>query len=785
MHKYLKIFLGIDLFFILVCLLFLSLKPEQLALRPTSYVLEAADGALMSASIASDGQWRFPIDDTLPEKFEQCILSFEDKRFYRHMGLDLIAFGRAIRQNLQAGKVVSGGSTISMQVVRLAARKERSILQKAIEIIKAFRLELKYSKKEILALYSAHAPFGSNVVGLEAAAWRYYGRAAHTLSWAEMATLSVLPNSPSLIHPGKNRSMLLRKRNRLLDKLAARGIIDEETAYLSKQEPIPAAPQPLPQHATHLLQRFKTERQQLKWPNTRVQSTLDAALQRQLEALLVKYQSRYVANGIHNLSALVLDIENQEVKAYVGNTFGNFPQDAHVDMIKARRSPGSTLKPLLYAAMLNDGFILPKTLVADIPTQIAGFMPQNYDLGFDGAIPADQALSRSLNIPSVRMLQQYKYERFYNQLKRLGMQTLNRPADHYGLSLILGGSEVTMWDLSNIYMGMARSLKHYNKYQGNYNTQDYRFARYIPQIKPQEEKIEKTAIFDHASIWNTFNAMEEVMRPGDEGLWEQFSSSSRIAWKTGTSFGFRDAWSIGLNAKYVVCVWVGNANGEGRPGLVGIETAAPVMFDVFKLLPNSPWFKAPVEKLKTIKTCKQSGYKAGPHCTESVDMPTTPQGEKTALCPYHQMIHLDGQGLYRVTDDCERPSNMLHKSFFVLPPAMEHYYKLKHSDYIALPPFRSDCQAANSEVMEVLYPKPNSAIYVPVEINGEKGRVVISVAHRSPETEIFWHLDQSYIGSTTHFHQMPINPGAGKHTLTLVDKNGNRLSQQFTILDRK
>jgi len=788
MNKIPKAFLISDLICFTLLLAFLFSLPSKLFKTPTSYVIEASNGHLLSAAIASDGQWRFPVANRVPVKFKDCIIAFEDKRFYSHFGVDVLAMSRAMRQNLRAKSVVSGGSTLTMQVIRLSRKQDRTIWQKLLEVILAFRLEMRYSKEEIIGLYAANAPFGSNVVGLEAASWRYYGRDAKTLSWGEMATLAVLPNSPSLVHPGKNSTRLVKKRNDLLDKLARLKYIDQATANLSKLEPVPGKPMPLPQNAPHLLNRFKAERVNLNIPNTRITSTLDENIQLKVNAILKRYNNRYRANDINNISALVLDAKTGQVVSYVGNIYQpeNTELQSHVDMIKAPRSPGSTLKPLLYASMLNDGFILPHTIIPDIPTQIAGYSPQNYDLGYDGAIAADKALSRSLNIPAVKMLQQYKYERFYDKLKKLGIGTLNQPADHYGLSLILGGSEVTMWDLANTYMGMVRTLNHFNTYKGLYNPEDYKQATYFSHQTKEEKDYQRNSFLDHGAIWATFNAMEEVMRPGDEGLWEQFSSSQRVAWKTGTSFGFRDAWAVGLTPNYVVCVWVGNADGEGRPGLVGIEAAAPVLFDIFRLLPNGKWFETPVTKLKKLNICRQSGYKAGEYCTDVIQELVPVAGEKTAVCPFHKLVHLDQTGTFRVTDNCESTTQMQHKSWFILPPAMEYYYKIKNSGYKSLPPFKAGCDlSGGNSVMEVIYPKNNAIVYIPLELDGTRGKIVINAAHRNPGAKIYWHIDDEYISTTTNFHQLAISPPPGKHTLTLVDENGERLVQAFTVLDKE
>ncbi|UKT65857.1 penicillin-binding protein 1C [Pedobacter mucosus] len=788
MNNNLKAYFFTDVICFILLLIFLFSLPKVLFKSPTSFVVEANNGNLLSASIASDGQWRFPVADSIPVKFKDCIIAFEDKRFYNHFGIDFFAIGRAMRQNFNAKTIVSGGSTLTMQVIRLSRKQDRTLLQKLLEIVLAIRLELKYPKEDILKLYAANAPFGSNVVGLDAASWRYYGRDAKNLSWGEMATLAVLPNSPTLVHPGKNASKLIKKRNDLLDKLAKLKYIDQTTANLSKLEPIPGKPLPLPQNAPHLLNRFKLERKSLSVNSTKITSTLDENIQIKLNSILKRYNNRYRANDINNISALVLNAKTGTVVSYVGNIYQpeNAALESHVDMIKASRSPGSTLKPLLYASMLNDGYILPHTLIPDIPTQIAGYTPQNYDLGYDGAIAADKALSRSLNIPAVKMLQQYKYERFYDKLKKLGLSTLNQPADHYGLSLILGGSEVTMWDLANTYMGMVRTLNHFNTYKGLYNPDDYQPAEYVNLKIKHEKDYQLNSFLDHGSIWTTFNAMEEVMRPGDEGLWEQFSSSQRVAWKTGTSFGFRDAWAVGLTPDYVVCVWVGNADGEGRPGLIGIETAAPILFDIFRLLPKGKWFETPTTKLKNIKICKQSGYKANEYCPDVVDEMVPVAGEKTKICPFHRIIHLDKTGTFQVTDQCENIASMQHKSWFILPPAMEYYYKIKNSDYKSLPLFKTGCTNPNeNSVMELIYPKNGAIVYIPLELDGSRGKIILNAAHRNANAKIYWHIDNEYVATTNNFHQLAVSPAPGKHTVTLVDESGERLMQVFRVLEKK
>lgn len=760
--------------------------PKHLFNNPTSTVLTDSEGNLMGAIIADDGQWRFPYSEKVPEKFEKCIIQFEDRNFYYHPGFDPKGLARAAWQNTKSGHKVSGGSTLTMQVIRISRKgKSRNIWQKLVEIVLSTRLELTYTKHEILALYASHAPFGSNVVGLEAAAWRYFGRPANKLTWAETATLAVLPNSPSLIYPGKNSPKLLAKRNRLLDRLKANGDIDAQTCELAKKEPLPGKPFPLPDKAQHLLLRAIKEGHKGEY----IKSTVKGTIQQYTEDAVERQIKTLTANGIYNAAAVVLDVESGNVLAYVGNTKRDVVGDHNnsVDIADAPRSTGSILKPLLYGSMINSGDIAPNALVPDIPTSIAGYTPENYSLTYDGAVPASKALARSLNIPAVKMLQQYGIDKFHFALKKLGMTTLNRPSSDYGLALILGGAEGKLYDMAGIYASMARTLNHYNKQKVYYQT-DLRKPEYITldKKKDAEGKAKSPYYMSAATIWQTFDAMVEVARPDEDASWTLYSSSRKIAWKTGTSFGNRDGWAIGATPKYVVAVWVGNADGEGRPNLTGVGAAAPLLFDIFSRLDYQGFFTKPYTDMVRVPVCRYSGYRASAICNpvDSVWIPKT--CEKTTTCPYHKIVHLDATGRWQVTADCEPFENMVHRPWFVLPPAMEWYFKQKNLFYLPLPAFREDCQKTlhTRKNMEFIYPKEFTKVYVPVEIDGKPGKAVFEVAHRTPGSIVFWHLDDEFIGQTVDLHQMACYPSAGVHTITAVDENGESVKASFEAISK-
>lgn len=774
------------LLLVIFCLYWFSL-PSQLFRDPTSTVLYDRHGNLLGARIARDQQWRFPYNAVVPYKFRQCLIQFEDRYFEWHGGVNPVSLGRAMVQNIRAGRVISGGSTLSMQVIRLSRKgKGRNLWEKFIEMVEASRMEKTYSKDEILALYASNAPFGSNVVGLEAAAWRYYGKRPPELSWGESATLAVLPNSPALIYPGRNQELLRAKRDGLLDRLMFAGIIDAQENLLAKSEPLPGKPFPLPRVALHLTDRAMRE----GFQGQRVQTTVDGHLQELINTMVDRYKEKYAANKIYNAAVLVLEVETGSVLAYVGNTYnpGHPETGSEVDIITSPRSTGSILKPFLYAGMLNDGVILPNTLVADIPIQLGSFNPENYNYTYDGAVPARRALARSLNIPSVKMLQQYGIEKFHHKLQRLGLTTLTRPASHYGLALIIGGAEANLWDLGGAYSSMARTLNHYGTFNSKYNRKDFHPANYLLDKEPQmiqSSGEDDHSILDAGAIWMTFQAMVEVSRPDEDASWQEFASSARVAWKTGTSYGSRDAWAMGVTPEYVVGVWVGNSDGEGRPGLTGLNHAAPILFEVLKVLHPSGWFYAPYDDMVRLPVCRYSGYKATDLC-EYVDTVWVPaMGVKTGGCPYHKLVHLDPTGQYQVNSNCESVDNMIHRKWFVLPPVMEFFYKSANPFYKVLPPYRSDCMGQEGHSMDLIYPTGESVIYIPLEMDGSRGKVVFRVAHRIPKTKVYWYIDDSYVGTTVDFHQMGLSPAVGIHKLILTDQYGERLERRFEIIDKK
>lgn len=737
--------------------------PRHLFHVPYSTVVTDRNEELLGARIASDGQWRFPPRNTTPEKIKECLITFEDKHFYHHWGVNPFAIGRAFYQNVKNKRIVSGGSTLTMQTIRLARNESRTFREKLIEMIWATRLEFRASKEEILSMYISHAPFGGNVVGLDAAAWRYFGHSADDLSWAESAMLAVLPNAPAMIHLSKGRKTLLDKRNRLLKQLLEKKTIDSPTYELAISEPLPDEPHALPHIAPYLVSRFYQERN-----GEYSRSTINKGIQTQVEDLAERWSNEFGRSDIRNLAILVIDIPSNQVVAYCGNVHFDRKQGGNqVDVIQAPRSTGSILKPFLYYAMLQEGSLLPDMLLLDVPVNINGFTPQNFSMQFEGAVPASEALARSLNIPAVTMLQRYGVPKFHSFLQQIGLKTINRSSSHYGLSLILGGAEATLWDVTNAYAMMGRSLLQLPQ-------------RSCSLLLPTSRITESTDPFQPGAVWQTFDALKEVNRP-EEIDWKSIPSMQTIAWKTGTSYGFRDAWAVGVTPRYAVGVWVGNATGEGKPGLVGAQTAGPVLFDIFNLLPASSWFTRPTGIFVEAEVCRKSGHLKGRFCDETDTLLVLPAGLRTEACPYHHLVTLSADESQRIYENCANTEPTLQKSWFTLPPVWEWYYKQHHPEYKPLPPFKAGCGEDTFQPMQFIYPPMNARIKLPKQLDGSKGFLTVELAHSNPNATIFWHLDETYQAQTQDFHKISLQPAAGKHSLTAVDGEGNTISTTFFV----
>lgn len=752
-------------FFLLVWMAAIVAVELPLEERPFSPVLYSDEGDLIAATVARDEQWRFPRSQELPEFLKDAIIQYEDEYFLWHPGVNPVSLWKAWRKNREAGKIVRGGSTLTMQVARMARnRRNRSYGQKMLEILAAFKLELLYSKEEILGQWCRLAPFGGNVQGIETAAWRFFGRPLHQLSRAEMATLAVLPNAPALIHPGKNRAALRDKRNALLSKLCENGIVPKEELPLLKAEILPQKPFDLPQKALHLLIHLKK-----KYPDQYLfESHVSRSMQSKANAAIEKALERLEPRGIRSAAALVIDLERNELKAYCGNTPDSDGDMRYVDLVHAPRSYGSLLKPMLYAYAIDRGALLPKELISDVPTHIQGFEPDNFDEKFRGVVPFDEMLIQSLNVPAVRALHYLGYRTFYDFLQAMQPAHLDRGADHYGLSIILGGAESDLWSMGRMYKGLARSYLGYPR-------------PFSHPLILQNEKAQKTKLrLGTFAVDHTVKAMCNLEKPREEQGWRLLRPVEEVAWKTGTSYGHRDAWAVGFNKKFLIAVWVGNENGEGREGLTGINVAAPIFFDLMEQM-SEKGYGLIRNKLypQQVKTCAYTGRRAGPHC-DSIEWLSV---DKIS----HQWRSCDAHRVGAIKDNYFHPLSCLDSelnadTFFVLPATEESFYRRSNNNYFSLPPLAENCrQEHQSEGLHFVYPYREARIFLPVESNGERRALLARAATQGEREQLFWYLDDQFLGVTSEAHEVACLPPPGQHKLTVVHEDGYRISTDFQV----
>ncbi len=750
----------------IVALLFLLTPTPRFAEDYGALVLDRS-GRPLSVFLAPDQQWRLPVD-SLPEKYRRALLLYEDRRFYLHPGVDPLSLAHAVFQCLGAGRYVRGASTIPMQIARLSQPKERTLLNKGLEIVQALKLSLLLSKREVLHLYASRAPMGGNTVGLEAACLRWLGKSPGMISWSEAALLAVLPNSPSLIHLDRQREALRDKRDRLLHKLHAAGALDRDDLAEALAEPLPGESQPMPFEAPQAC-RWLLETH----PEPVIRSSLDLLLQREVQAALRDHMQALGRFGITNAAALVTETATGRVLAYVGSAdFFSTQDQGQVDGVRAARSTGSLLKPFLYGALFDRGDILPQSLIKDVPAFFGSFVPVNAGNEYSGMVPAGQALLRSLNVPAVMMLQQYGIGEFQDLLQQAGMSTLFRSPDDYGLTLILGGAEGTLWEMCGLYRMLGR---------GGFRSP----LSLSPEGADSTEK--QPRILSAGACWQVLEILKDLHRPDNEYYWRQFENQRLVAWKTGTSFGQRDAWAIGVSPRWTVGVWVGNFDGLGNPELGGARSAGPLLFKILARLPRAgalEWFTRPEYDLRRVKICSATGFPASSRCprTEWAEMPAGASPGR--MCPYHIVCRLDSAG-DQTCSLCWGSGPLRTDTLLIFQPDAAEYLRKHGYRADELPRHRQSCPTqAGENPLQIVYPPSGSGIWIPRGSGGEPQKVVLKAAHSNSTATVHWYVDGRYLGATGGLHELAVFLPRGEHRLTLVDLEGHRRTVTFTAAQR-
>ncbi|MBL7023875.1 MAG: penicillin-binding protein 1C [Candidatus Marinimicrobia bacterium] len=747
----------------ILLLLWLLVPPGELFPDRYSTLVFDQNHELLRFTLAEDDQYRAPyLDKALPEKYIQALITWEDKRFFWHPGIDPVALGRAFLSNLTSGRRVSGGSTIPMQVARLSSPKSRTYFHKFQELFSAVKITLHYSKAEVLQLYASQVPMGGNIVGLNTAAHCYFEKPSSELTWSEACLFALLPNAPSMLNLSKQRPLLLQKRNRLLERLYDQGHMDQATLKLAQAEPLPGTQIKLPFKAPH----FSEQVLKLHSGNM-VQTTLHMSMQNMVSSISDIHHRNLKTRGIHNLAILVAETSTGAVRAYVGSQ--NFFDNAfsgQVDGIQATRSTGSLLKPFLVAKALDRGPFTMQSQIQDVPTFFGTFSPQNASKTFSGMVTLDEMLIRSLNIPSVRLLNTIGISDMYEIFKDMGLRGLFRSAEGYGLALILGGAEASLYELVQAYVDLGNMGKPIDLF-----------------ILPKERESIRERSFSAGACYQVLMTLQNLTRPGSDFYWKNFSYQTPVSWKTGTSYGQKDAWAIGTTPEYTVGVWVGNFDGEGNVELGGAQSAGPVLFDVINAI-SDPSGVAPFEKpemgLRFIEICKQSGYPPNSDCPDRV-MAEVPMGShQSGLCPYHKSFIVEAKTGEALCSQCWTRLEREKKVLYVEPPAVQKVLRSIGHSFIVPPMHRADCEAIRStEELKIIYPIHNVRVFVPRNFDGSYESIVLEAIHPMSNAHLFWLLDQELLGETDSLHTLAVDLSAGEHFLTIMDEQGMSKTIRF------
>ena len=747
-------------FLLLFCLYGLGVYVQFLHTLPSSradifesvYSKSVLDrqGRILSVFLNQAEQWHLKSPTPVPNKLKIAALTYEDKRFSQHFGVDILALLRSVKNNFTQTKR-SGGSTISMQVVKLYLKPKRTYANKINEIFQALALESAYNKDEILAMYLNNAPYGGNIIGYHSASLLYFGKDSTQLTWAESALLAILPNAPGLFNLHKNSQILQKKRDVLLHKLHSLGYFDETILHLSLKEPIPQGRKPVKNLAPHLSLKLIQKSTQ-----SNITSTIDKQIQARLESKIKLYHKKLLSLGILNLAALVVDTKSGEILSYIGSQdFLDIENFGQIDGVVALRSPGSLLKPFLYALSIDEGLIAPQSLLVDVPMFFSNFKPQNANKTFQGLITAESALQKSLNVPFVRLLQTYGYEKFFFALQDMaGLNPSN--ASRYGLSLILGSKEMSMLQIARLYRGL-----------GNYG-----YFGDLYTTLPYEKKQEKSYI-TQGSAYLTLQTLKELKREGDL---DYHREKMAFSWKSGTSYGRKDAWAAGCSPQYTIVVWAGNFTGKPNPNIFGVKTAGTLLFELLEELPhNNVNFSLPASKLTYIEVDKISAYRLSEdmktllpeHTATNILFPLNSRILRTS--PFYKKVFVyDGKELDSQDEHFMYAKPQLRLN---LPLNVLTYYKLQNVNI-------QKHLAKQEKTLQIIYPTQNLKIIQPKDFNGQQ-ELIIRIANLKNQN-VSWYLDKNLIHSSSSSTLKILLP-QGSHFLSIVGEDGSIDSVGFSV----
>ncbi len=748
----------------LLTLLLIAFPTEKLVPTPSLIILDK-DNNILRVTLAPDEMWRIPIKSKdISPALKKAVLAYEDRHFYYHFGVNPFSILRSLIANSKAGKIVQGGSTITMQVARLMEPKPRTVKNKLVEIFRAFQLELRYSKKEILTHYFNLAPYGGNIVGVGAASYLYFNKDPNHLSLGECCLLAAIPNSPNNLRPDLNIKAAKKARLKVLNLLLNQSKISDNKKIEAQSEPLPNKRFPLPFEIPHFSNLLIQ-----KYPQIDIlKTTIDSDIQELAETVLNKHLSPLSKKGITNGAVVIIENKNHQLRALIGsNNFYDSHNDGQVNGTLAPRSPGSALKPFIYALGIENGIISPESLLFDVPVEYSGYRPVNYDDTYHGAVTVREALIRSLNVPAVNLYAKLGGDGIYTFLKEAGISTLPKPQNYYGLSLILGGCGVNLLELTNLYAGLANGGK-------------FQPVRFLIDDVDFEGKqlLSKNTCFILSEL------LSELRRPELPSVWEYSINMPKVAWKTGTSYGHRDAWSIGYTQKHTIGVWVGNFDGKGVPELVGAEAAAPVLFSLFNAL-NKPsqdsWFLQP-ETVKERQVCSKSGMPLGEFCASAKEELFIPGYSPYKKCNLHQQILVDKKTGKRLCSHCRNGKNYEEKIVEKWPSEIATWMERNGFSLDLIPEHYPLCsKIVSGKKPIILSPTSQTEYKIRPGVNLKYQKILLDATVSNETKTIYWFLDGKLIFLGKPTKKAFFTPTPGIHHIICSDDQGRSSEVRFIV----
>lgn len=725
-------------------------------------IVTASDGTVMTAFLTRDDKWRMmtELDEITPD-MQKAIVFKEDKYFYQHPGVNPAAIARALFNNIKTGTRTSGASTITMQVARMLQPKERTYGNKMLEMFRALQLDMLYSKAEILQLYLNLVPYGGNIEGVKAASVLYLGKNPEVLSLAELTALSIIPNRPTSLRPGINNDIITQERNKWLERFREAGLFSDETIDDAINEPFNAIRTEVPKMARHFSTRMR-----LTHPGIPIiKTTIQPEVQDKCEQLLQEYVKTLWTYNIQNGACIVINNHTHQIDAYVGSAdFFNTVDGGQVDGVRSVRSPGSTLKPLLYALAFDAGLYTPQAAIADVPVNYSGYAPENYDETYHGNVTIAHALANSLNVPAVRVLHELGMEQYIQALTASGFNTIAEQKKDLGLSLALGGCGVTLEELTRLYAAFATS-----------GTQHH--LAYL-----QEDKDTSTVkICSPEAAFMITEILTQLTRPDLPVYYQNARNVPTVAWKTGTSYGRRDAWSIGYNSDYTVGVWIGNFSGTGIPELTGAQVATPLLFNLFYALntkTDGTWNRMP-ENVQFRYVCDITGKIPSAQCQNQVMDYFIPGKSPNDTCRHLIPVQVDAHAKESYCTTCLPETGYKTVWYENISPELISWRIENHIPFEKIPPHNSKCERVFTENAPVITSPLSQMEYLLEKEDPQKIMLQANVA--ADVEKVFWYVNNKLLTSAKAGEAVFYVPTEGKTVVSCSDDKGRNAKTTFTV----